>query len=157
MNGLLLAYRLARRLHRAVRRVWTLRRIGDVIGLVRGAAFRLCASVQTACPCLGSPVTPCPPDLRPSREHGAPGIGRAASWSPPPRRRGWVEGNGEGKIKGPARSSAQHLICRCWETARWPVLRVPCSKALAHRHELRQVLLAFVYAHLVGSAADDSV
>lgn len=153
MNTTFSAGYVARPLLHTVPRVSFLRRIGNVIDLVG----LLRPNVQTPCPRSGSPVTPVWLSLWPSPVPSARGMGRTASMSPMPGRRQWVQGYSEGKIKGPARSSAQHLICRCWETARWPVLRVPCSKALAHRHELRQVLLAFVYAHLVGSVADDSV
>lgn len=146
MNGRRSALRLARRLHRALQRECMPRR--------SGAACWLRASVQTACPRPGSPVTPGWPGLRPSHAPGAPGIGRAASWSPSPGRRGWADGNGEGKIKGPARAWPQSLVCTCWGTARRPVARVPSGGAQARWYGLRRVPFALFCARLARSATD---
>jgi len=117
-------------------------------------ARRLRRSVQTACPRPGSPGAPRPPGLRPSRRRSAPGIGRAASWSPPPWRRGWADDNGEGKIKGPARAGPQSLVCTWWRTARWPVARVLSGGALVRGYGLRGVPSALGCACLTASVVD---
>jgi hypothetical protein len=156
MNAVCSAHRLARRLHRAVQPGCMRRRIGDAIGLACGAAGRLRASVQTACPRPGSLGTPGWPGLRPSPAPGAPGTGRAANWSPQPWRRGWADDNGEGKIKGPARSWPQSLVCTWWGTARQPVAHVPWGGAAAHGCRLRRVPFAPSYTCLGGSEPDGS-
>jgi len=120
-------------------------------------ARRLRCPVQTACPRPGSPVTQGWPGLWPSHAPGAPGIGRAASWSPSPGRRGWTDGNGEGKIKGPARGWPQTLVCTGGVAARRPVARVLSGGAWAHGYGLRRVPSALGYASLAGSVANGPV
>lgn len=138
MNSMRLGHCLAHCPHRAVRREC----VAQCPAVAAAAARNMRPPVQTACPRPGSPVTPRPPGLRPSRGHDAPGIGRVGGWSPSPGRRREARCKGEGKIKGPARGWPQSLVCTCGGTARHPRVRVPSGGAKAHGYDLRGVPLA---------------